>query len=164
MSNRWINFKDSQLDIIKQSLEMLFKGKDKNVNPIVNKINRSLKKIKTSSAKGKGRNLQYWVCEKISELTRIPYVQKDDSCDIHSREMGQAGIDVILRGEALKKFPFSVECKATENLNLYDAILQAQQNQYKNTDWLVVNRKKNYPQPIVFMGWDTFEKLYNKRK
>ena len=53
--------------------------------------------IKTSSAKAKGRSLQQWVCQKISDLLNIPW-GKDEL--IASREMGQSGVDIRLIGEA----------------------------------------------------------------
>ena len=73
------------------------------------------KRIKISSAKAKGRNLQKWVCGKISKLLNIPW-GKDEL--IASREMGQSGTDVRLIGEALEKFPYSVECKWQETWSI----------------------------------------------
>lgn len=129
---------------------------------LIGKFKKTQKKITTASAKAKGRNLQQWVCRKISELTDIPYEQSDDQCDIHSREMGQAGCDIILRGEARKLFPFSVECKASESLNLKDTVDQARNNAYHGTDWLIVHNKKAVKDTLVIMSWDTFEKLYRR--
>lgn len=120
----------------------------------------SKKSIKISSRKAKGRDLQKWVCSKISELTNFPYDQSDDQCLIHSREMGQHGNDIILRGEALKKFPFSIECKNSETLNLLETIEQVQANQIEETDWLIVHKRKTLKTPIVIMDWDSLEKLY----
>lgn len=133
------------------------------------KLERALRSIKPSSAKGKGRELQQWVCRKIAALLGIEYNQQDDQCLIHSREMGQAGVDVILRGEALRRFPFAVECKSTEQLEFMKAIKQAQAHQMVSVkngidkyDWMVVHKRKSLPSPVVIMSWETFEDMYKK--
>ena len=41
--------------------------------------------------------------------------------DIESRSMGAGGEDLIMARDARKKFPFSIECKNVEKLNVYDA-------------------------------------------
>lgn len=114
------------------------------------------KRIKISSAKAKGRNLQKKVCKSISETIGIEYNQKSDQSLIRSREMGQSGTDVILRGDALKKFPFSVECKSTEHFNINETIKQAKQNVIDGTDWLVVHKRKSIKNPIVIMDYEAF--------
>lgn len=114
--------------------------------------------IKISSRKAKGRNLQKWICERIAKIFNIEYNQNDDNCDIHSREMGQSGVDIILRGEVYKKLPFDIECKATERFTVYKDIEQAKNNTKKNRDWLLIHKKK-YSNPIVIMDWETFEKI-----
>ena len=128
------------------------------------KLQRALTPIKTSSAKAKGRNLQKWVCGKISEIIDIPYDQQDDQCLIHSREMGQAGVDIILRGNALIRFPFSIECKNTESFSIGPTITQIENNLILGTDWIIVHKKKMYKQPLVMMYWETFQKLFSKRE
>ena len=118
MANRWMCFSSDERKTITDVL-----GDNPHFKSIVKKLNAVDKKIKVSSAKGKGRNLQQFVCERISTILSIPFVNKDDFCDIHSREMGQSGVDVVLRGEALKKFPFSIECKSAENISLRSFIV-----------------------------------------
>jgi len=118
--------------------------------------------MKTSSRKAKGRKLQKYICSRIADIFDLNYDQEDDNCAIHSREMGQSGTDVVLRGDLNKKFPFSVECKNTEKLNLYEAIGQAKSNQ-KNKFWLLVH-KKNHKEPIAIMDWKTFEYLIRELK
>lgn len=115
------------------------------------------KRIKVSSAKAKGRRLQIWVCHQISCLLNIPYGYEDDML-IQPRIMGQQGVDVILHGEALNKFPYSVECKSTEKIALYEAIKQAQSNQIAGREWLVIHKKNKFP-PIVVMDATHFFKL-----
>ena len=130
---------------------------------IIKKLERAEKKIKTSSAKGKGRGLQYWVCERIAKMFGIEFVQSDDSCLIQSRPMGQHGTDIILRGEIGKKFPFDIECKACESLSIPDWVRQARSNKKEERDWLLVFKKQTIGhEPLVVMEWDTFEKMIKK--
>ena len=118
------------------------------------------KRISTSSAKAKGRNLQQWVCKQISELLDIPWGQDEM---IASREMGQAGTDVRLIGEAKKKFPYSVECKCQETWSFPSWIIQARKNQAEGTDWLLIVNK-NYHAPTVTMDAVKFFELLEKVK
>ena len=119
--------------------------------------------IKVASRKAKGRNLQKWVCSKIAKILDMKFDQQDDQCLIHSREMGQQGVDIILRGDTIKKFPFSIECKSSEQLNLIGTVKQAKSNQVDGTDWLIVYKKKAFKKPIVIMDWDAFENLVEER-
>lgn len=140
--------------------------KDKSVilaEKLIKKFERAEKKIKTSSAKGKGRGLQYWVCEKIAGIFGIEFKQGDDECLIHSREMGQHSVDIILRGELKKKFPFSIECKACESLSIPDWVRQSRTNKKEDRDWLLVFKKQTIGhEPLVLMEWETFEKIIVK--
>lgn len=128
------------------------------VKSLKTQIEKLLKKapIKIASRKGKARNLQKWIAKKISGLTGIP-CGKDQL--IESREMGQTGVDVKLIGEAKKQFPFSIECKAQEKLNIHGAIKQAKENQMKGTSWLVFS-KRNNEKPIVTMDAEEFFNIY----
>lgn len=115
-------------------------------------------KMKTASAKAKGRNLQNWVCQKISDLTGFAW-GKDEL--IASREMGQTGTDVRLVGEAQERFPFSVECKNQETWSIPAWIKQAKENQKEGTDWLLVC-KRNRMAPIVVMDAEQFFMLLKR--
>jgi len=99
------------------------------------------------------------VAEKISKLTGIPF-GKDEL--IESREMGQAGVDVKLIGEAREKFPYSVECKAQETWSIHSWIEQAQSNIMPGTEWLLVC-KKSGKSPVAVMDLDTFFRLLKER-
>lgn len=130
---------------------------------LLKKFERAEKKIKTSSAKGKGRNLQYWVCERIAEMFGIKFVQSDDTCLVHSRTMGLSGTDVVLTGELAEKFPFAVECKACETLSIPEWVRQARTNTKEGRKWLVVFKKQTIGgEPLVLMDWSTFEELFKK--
>ncbi len=110
------------------------------------------KRIKTSSAKAKGRRLQQWMCQQISDLLHIPWGQDEL---IASREMGQSGTDVRLIGKALMEFQYSIECKAQETWSIPAWIEQAKGNQKEGTDWLLVCKRKN-ENPIIIMDAEEF--------
>ncbi len=114
--------------------------------------------MKSRSKKDKGKRLQNWVCQKLSELLGVPW-GKDEL--IASREMGQTGVDIRLIGEAKKRFSFAVECKNQETWKLPNFIRQAKDNQGSYPDWLLV-LKKNHFEPIVVMDAEAFFKLMKK--
>lgn len=133
----------------------------KNQKSILTKIRNARKPpIKVASRKAKGRELQYWVCRKIATLFNVEFNQQDDNCPIHSREMGLNGKDIIVRGDIGEKFPYDIECKACEQLDLANWITQARDNTGKGRDWLLVVKNKKIGEPIVVMNWDAFERTY----
>lgn len=134
----------------------------KETKRLIKKIEKSMKPIKVSTAKGKGRSLQYWVCEQLAKIFNVDYVQSDDNCKIHSREMGQHGIDVILRDELYNHFRYDIECKAQESLYITDWIEQAKANKKIDRDWLLVVKKQSVGEPFVVMSWDAFMRLYQE--
>lgn len=112
-------------------------------------------RISVAAAKDKARNLQKWVCEKVSNLIHLPWGYEDDRL-IQPRLMGQKGTDIVLRGEALKHFPFSVECKSGEHWSVPATVKQAKKNRLKNTDWLLVLKNKEMKKPIVVLDAELF--------
>ena len=130
---------------------------------LIKKFNNAEKTIKVSSRKGKGRALQYWVCERIADIFGLQFVQSDDECLVQSRPMGQHSVDIILRGELKKKFPFSIECKAQETLNITEWIRQARENELPNTSWMLIFKKQTLgSKPIVCLDFETFLQYYKK--
>lgn len=158
MASKWIPLDEKEREEIRKALTSS-KTDQAITKRIIKRLDSSEKRIKVSSAKGKGRALQQEVCRRISNITGIPFNNQDDSCDIHSREMGQAGVDVILRGEAKKKFPFSIECKSVEQISFRDFINQAKANS-KEGDWLLVIKTKSIPEIVVCLSWDKFEQIF----
>jgi hypothetical protein len=166
MANRWICLSDKEIDF----LEMVAAAypdhhtvNEKDLK-VIKKLEKAQKPTKVSSRKGKGRGLQYWVCEQVARILNIPFDQQDDNCLIHSREMGQSGLDVILRRGAQKRFPFAIECKNVENFNLTAVIRQVISNTPEGLDWMVVRRCKAIPEPTVTILWSTFEKIWMRGK
>lgn len=155
-----IKFDKTESDFLKT---LLVKDNSDRAKKLIKKLERAEKRITTSSAKAKGRSLQYWVCERIAEIFGVEFNQSNDNCLIHSREMGQHGTDIILRGEIYKKFPFDIECKNCENLSIVDWVNQARANKKDDRDWLVVFKKKAIGStPLILMEFGTFEKIFNK--
>ena len=75
--------------------------------------------MKTQSAKAKGRKLQQWVRDQIIEQLEV------HPEDIESRSMGAGGEDLIMARSARERFPYSIECKNQEKVNLWEAYKQA---------------------------------------
>ena len=71
--------------------------------------------MKAQSAKAKGRRLQQWVRDQLIEQLDV------HPEDIESRSMGAGGEDLIMARAARQKFPYSIECKNVENLNIREA-------------------------------------------
>lgn len=162
MANRWTSLSPKEIKLISRALVKL---DDPDAIKLRRKLHRLSKRISVSSAKGKGRELQKWVAERISKLIGIPFDQQDDESLIRYREMGQPGTDVVLRDRALKAFPFSIECKSTESFELIKALEQARANQRKGTDWLVVHRSRRLASTtIAIMDWETVERLHCKKQ
>ena len=107
--------------------------------------------MKTSSAKAKGRRLQQKFMQLLIEKLDI------DPEDIESRSMGAGGEDLIMSKAARSKFPFSVECKNQEKLNVWDAYKQASENS-KNYEPIVVMKKNNH-KTLVVLDAEKFVKL-----
>ncbi len=107
--------------------------------------------MKTQSAKAKGRNLQKWVVSKLIETFDI------HPEDIKSCSMGAGGEDVVMARAAREKFPFSVECKNVEKLNVWDAYEQAKANSSGYEPIVVM--KKNHKKPLVVLDAEHFIEL-----
>lgn len=127
------------------------------IKTVIKVLKRLAPPIKISSRKEKGRRLQKYFCEKLSEITGIPW-GKDKL--IESREMGQSGVDVKLIGHALKEIPFSIECKNQEKWCLPGWVRQAKENQLPDTDWILCTKSQDVKNPVVIMDADTFFKLF----
>lgn len=93
--------------------------------------------MRPSSAKAKGRNLQKTVRDEL--LKRYPQLTEND---VRSTSMGASGVDILLSEAALNLFPFAVECKAQESLNIWSALGQAEENKGKHTPLLCFKRNR----------------------
>lgn len=105
--------------------------------------------MKPASIKNKGRLLQKWVVYQI--LSRFSALTVDD---VTSRSMGAAGEDVLLSPKARGKFPFSIECKNTERINLYKFYEQAVKNSKDSHEpLLIVKSNGKRPLAVVDCEW-----------
>ena len=110
--------------------------------------------MKTSSAKAKGRKLQQWFRDLlIEELNVHPE-------DIESRSMGAGGEDLIMARAARKKFPYSIECKNQEAVNVWKSYEQAKENSGDYEPIVVL--KRNNTKPLVLVDADYFVRLHNE--
>ena len=97
--------------------------------------------MKSRSAKNKGKRLQNNVRDLI--LEKFQQLEEDD---VRSITMGDSGEDILLSPAAKKLFPFSVECKNQEKLNIWSSLEQTETNAGKHTPLLIFkrNRSKTY--------------------
>jgi hypothetical protein len=96
------------------------------------------------SRKAKGRNLQKEVVSCI--LKHFPFL---DPSDVQSTSMGASGVDVKLSKAAQDVFPFAVECKATEKINIWQAWEQAKSNSGKLNPLLVHRKSRTKALAVV---------------
>ena len=109
--------------------------------------------MKTSSAKAKGRRLQQWVRNKLIELLSV------DPEDIESRPMGSSGEDLIMGVQTKKLFPYSIECKNQEAVNVWKAYEQCSSNTSPNVESLVII-KRNKSKPLALVDAEYFINLH----
>ena len=110
--------------------------------------------MKTQSAKAKGRRLQQWFRDLLIEKLDV------HPEDIESRSMGAGGEDLIMARAARKKFPYSIECKNQENVNVWKAYEQAKEN--SNDYEPIVVLKRNNTRALVLVDADYFVRLHNE--
>jgi|TARA_B100000508_G_scaffold134850_1_gene125996 hypothetical protein len=94
--------------------------------------------MKSRSAKNKGKRLQ----NQVRDLILEKFQQLEDD-DVRSTTMGDSGEDVLLSPAARKLFPFSVECKNQEKLNIWSSLEQAETNAGKHMPLLIFKRNRS---------------------
>jgi hypothetical protein len=111
--------------------------------------------MKTSSAKQKGRRFQQWVRDQLIETLSV------HPEDVESRSMGAGGEDLIMARAAREKFPFSIECKNQESLNVWKAYEQAE---FNSGDYEpIVFIKRNNQKPLVVVDAEYFIRIHDGR-
>ncbi len=122
---------------------------------LMTKWTKSIGKMKINEPKiseAKGRRLQQQFRELlIEELGIHPE-------DIESRSMGAGGEDLIMARAAREKFPYSIECKNVEKLNVWEAYKQAEENS-KDYEPVVVMKKNNH-KTLVVLDAEHFVKIH----
>ncbi len=67
--------------------------------------------------------------------------------------MGAGGEDLIMARDARRKFPFSIECKNVEKLNVWNAYEQATANSGDNEPILFMKKNRKKPLVVVDAEW-----------
>ena len=105
--------------------------------------------MKPSSGKDKGRRHQQWIMNMI--LDRFSSLDPDD---VTSLSMGCGGEDILMSPKARGKFPFSIEAKNSERLNIYKAYGQACENSgNQNEPLLIIKKNRSQPLAVVDAEW-----------
>ena len=108
--------------------------------------------MKTQSAKAKGRRLQQWVRNLLIEKLEV------HPEDVESSSMGAGGEDLIMARAAREKFPYSIECKNQEKVNIWESYSQAVENS-KDYEPIVVVKRNNH-KPLVLVDAEYFIGLH----
>lgn len=103
----------------------------------------------TASRKAKGRNLQKHVRDGV--LKTFTSLTEDD---VKSAPMGTNGSDIVLSTIAKVMFPYDVECKNAQAINIWTAYEQSKTRSKGLTPLLVV--KRNGVKPLVIMDFEHF--------
>jgi hypothetical protein len=114
--------------------------------------------VNTASCKAKGRRLQQLVRDRLRNIGKKHGLEDGD---VESTGMGQSGVDVLLSPAAYKIFPFDIECKNVEALNVV-GVFQKHLNLYGNraTTKLLVHAR-NRTEPMVTLRLEDFLNIYD---
>mgnify|MGYP003311351383 FL=1 len=74
--------------------------------------------------------------------------------------MGAGGEDLIMSRSARDKFPYSIECKNQEKINIWESYKQAEENS-KSYEPVVVMKRNNH-KPLVLVDAKYFVELHNR--
>lgn len=108
--------------------------------------------MKTRSLKAKGRRLQDWV------RTALINVLDINQADIKCAIMGEGGIDVNIHPSSLSKFPYNIECKNVERINIWKAWEQCCNHKGQGHPLLFLS--KNRHAPLILVDANHFIGLY----
>ena len=112
--------------------------------------------MKARSAKNKGKRLQ----NKVRDLILEKFNKQLEPDDVRSITMGDSGEDILLSPAARRLFPFSVECKNQEKLNIWSALEQAEDNSNNHIPLVVF--KRNRSKTYAVLEFDSLLKLLNE--
>ena len=112
--------------------------------------------MKPRSAKNKGKRLQ----NKIRDLILEKFNNILEPDDVRSITMGDSGEDILLSPVARRLFPFSVECKNQEKLNIWSALEQAEENSGNHTPLVIF--KRNRTKTYAVLEFDKLLELLNE--
>jgi hypothetical protein len=108
--------------------------------------------MKTASCKAKGRR----ACQEVVDLL-YKYAPDLRPGDIRITSSSVCGEDIQLSPAALEIYPFKIECKNVEKLNIWKALEQAQSHNGEGTPVLFF--KRNRSDLYVAIRAEDFQKL-----
>ena len=111
--------------------------------------------MKPRSPKNKGKRLQNKIRDLI--LEKFHSLEPDD---VRSITMGDSGEDILLSPAARRLFPYSVECKNQEKLNIWSSLEQAEENSGKHTPLVIF--KRNRSKTYAVLEFDKLLELLNE--
>ena len=106
--------------------------------------------MKTSSRKSKGRRLQNFVAERLQGF----FGWSVEDCK--PAVMGESGVDIKLGSREKAQFPYDIECKNVEKINIWQSLKQAEENTEEGRKPLLVFTRNRSPTYVV-MRWEDFE-------
>lgn len=106
--------------------------------------------LRPASAKAKGRRLQQQLAQDVTRAFGL------EAGDVLSRSSGATGTDLILSPAAAKVFPFAVEAKNQERVNVWQAWNQASANGTGTSTTIVVISRNGIATPLAILAWDDF--------
>ena len=110
--------------------------------------------MRTSSAKAKGRR----ACQELQELI-LRWFPDLTAKDVRVTPSGSTGEDIQLSEAAAKAFPYAVEVKNQERLNLWAAIAQAQEHSKKTGLQPLLAFRRNRSEMFVVLRAEHFFEL-----
>lgn len=114
--------------------------------------------MKTSSAKAKGRR-----CAQQAKDMLLKASGRLEEDDITVTPSGVTGPDLHLSPAALKQYPFAVECKNVEKLNVWEALSQSEDHAMFTNKVPILIFTRNRSDTYVALKFSTFLELYAKR-
>jgi hypothetical protein len=81
--------------------------------------------------------------------------------DVKPVLMSGAGVDIQISPAMRVRFPFSIECKRTESLNVWAAFKQAKDNAVGGTHPVVVVKSNRQP-PLAVLTFETFMAMWEE--
>lgn len=113
--------------------------------------------MKSKSGKAKARHLQNFVAGVFLYLGREEGHTHVD--DVFPRQMGGAGVDTVMSPRARLLFPYDVECKQVEKLNV-GAVYTEHAKKYKDSiNFPIVVHSKNRAKVLITLSFEDFIRL-----
>lgn len=113
--------------------------------------------MRTSSAKAKARRLQNFVAGVFLHMGKRWSDFRVG--DVYPRQMGGSGVDTVLSPKAFDLFPFAVECKQVEKLNVYQAFFKNFEKYADDRTFPILVHSKNRSRILVTVTFEDFLRL-----